>query len=505
MTRIVRNPATAARVDYDLIIVGGGIYGAMLSLEAARRNLRSLLIEKGDFGGATSYNSLRIVHGGFRYLQKLDLHRFYESVNERKWFLKTFPDLVKPLPCLMPLYGKGLRRPPILFSALKLNDTLSATRNQGIRSDRHLLSGRVINSKQVQQIFPTVDQDELQGGAVWYDACMPDSQRLVMGALRWACSLGAEALNYVEAKALLKTNNQVSGVLAEDLQTGETYEYQAKIVVNAAGPWSREVATKFDQDVPELFPPSLAWNVLFDRETLSDFALAVEPKKPNAQTYFLHPWKGRLLAGTIHSPWVKDVTSNPMPTQAEIDEFIDNLNLAIPGLNLSATEILRVFSGLLPAKEAGTNELAVREAILNHEKLNNQIKGLYSIAGVKFTTSRLVAEKTINQIFPNLPVISNSEIAPSEVQRPVGVFDYHWYPHPEVTEWQTELKTLIEMEAVQHLDDLILRRTSLGDNPERALKIAPLVCQLFDWDDKRCQQEMLRLEAFYTQKKLVLA
>lgn len=505
MTRIVRNPATAARVDYDLIIVGGGIYGAMLSLEAARRNVRSLLIEKGDFGGATSYNSLRIVHGGFRYLQKLDLHRFYESVNERKWFLKTFPELVKPLPCLMPLYGKGLRRPPILCTALKLNDTLSATRNQGIRSDRHLLPGRIINSKQVQQIFPTVDEDGLQGGAVWYDACMPDSQRLVMGALRWACSLGAEALNYVEAKALLKINHQVSGVLAQDLETGETYEYQAKLVVNAAGPWSREVATQFDQDVPELFPPSLAWNVLFDRETLSDFALAVEPKKANAQTYFLHPWKGRLLAGTIHSPWLKDITSNPMPTQAEIDEFIDNLNLAIPGLNLSATEILRVFSGLLPAKEAGTNELAVREAILNHEKLNNQIKGLYSIAGVKFTTSRLVAEKTINQMFPNLPVISNSEIAPSEVQCSVGVFDYHWYPHPEVTEWQTELKTLIEMEAVQHLDDLILRRTSLGDNPERALKIAPLVCQLFDWDDKRSKQEILRLEAFYTQKKLVLA
>ncbi|MGL6138581.1 MAG: FAD-dependent oxidoreductase, partial [Planktothrix sp.] len=178
MTKINRNLATATQSSYDVIIIGGGIYGVMLSLEASRRNLRSLLIEKGDFGGATSYNSLRIVHGGFRYLQNLDLERFYESVGERKWFLKTFPELVKPLSCLMPLYNKGIRRPPILYTALKLNDALSINRNQGIRPDRHLPPGKVIKSEQVKTHFPTVDTQGLTGGAIWHDACMPDSQRL---------------------------------------------------------------------------------------------------------------------------------------------------------------------------------------------------------------------------------------------------------------------------------------------------------------------------------------
>lgn len=497
MTKINRNPAAAAQSSYDVIIIGGGIYGVMLSLEACRRNLRSLLIEKADFGGATSYNSLRIVHGGFRYLQNLDLERFYESVGERKWFLKTFPELVKPLSCLMPLYNKGIRRPPILYTALKLNDALSINRNQGIRPDRHLAPGEVIKSEQVKTHFPTVDTQGLTGGAIWHDACMPDSQRLVIGILRWACSLGATALNYVEAKEILKVNQTVSGVLAEDKITGETQEFRAKIVVNAAGPWCRELAAKFDQDVPNLFYKSIAWNILFDRETLSDFALAVEPKKPKAQTYFLHPWKGRLLAGTIHNPWFKEIQPNPNPDPSEISEFIDNLNLAIPGLNLSKTEILRVFSGLLPGEKPNSNELAVREVILNHQTLNQGIKGLYSVSGVKFTTARLVAEKTIQQIFPNFPSVNQTETAPAEAQRPQGLYDYHWYPQPELSDWKTELQDIIENEAVQHLDDLILRRTSLGDNPKRALKIAPLVCQLFNWDEQKSKQEIQRLENFY--------
>jgi glycerol-3-phosphate dehydrogenase len=212
MMNISRNPSTATQQTYDLIIVGGGIYGVMLSLESARRGLRSLLIERQDFGGSTSHNSLRIVHGGFRYLQTADFHRFYESVNERRWFLKNFPDLVQPLPCLMPLYGKGLRRPPILKTALLMNDAMSFYRNQNIRSDAHLEDGKIISPQQVKQLFPQVDPEGLKGGAVWHDARMPDSQRLLISLLKWACSLGAIALNYVEAQQILTENHRFIGV-----------------------------------------------------------------------------------------------------------------------------------------------------------------------------------------------------------------------------------------------------------------------------------------------------
>jgi glycerol-3-phosphate dehydrogenase len=501
---ISRNPSTADQNTYDLIAVGGGVYGVALVLEAARRGLRPLLLERGDFGGATSYHSLRIVHGGFRYLQTLDLPRFFESVGERRWFLQTFPELVKPLECLMPLYGRGIRKPPVLCTALRINDWLSFDRNQGIREDRHLHDGKVVSTDAVKTLFPQVDANGLQGGAIWYDACMPDSQRLVIGMLRWACGLGATALNYVEARSLLPSEGQVTGVVAEDVLTGESYEYRAKIVINAAGPWCRELANQWDRDLPNLFQASIAWNVLFDRPTLSTAALAVAAKKPGAQTYFLHPWKGRLLAGTIHDPWSGDITDVPMPSPQRLAEFIDDLNCAIPDLALTNSDVLRVFSGLLPAKESGSNELAKREVIFDHATTGG-LKGLYSISGVKFTTARLVAEKTISTAFPQVQGVplTDPKVAtpPPEASLRQGIFDYHWYPNSPDVSWKTELEKLIAEESVQHLDDLILRRTSLGDNPERALSMLPTLCQLWDWDETRCQMEMNRVRQYYELRK----
>src|SRR5262245_12098444 len=119
---IRREPNAATQIQYDVIIIGGGIYGACMLLEAYRLGLRALLMERDDFGGATSWNSLRILHGGLRYLQTFDLPRFRQSVRERKWFCKNFPEYIRPLPCLMPLYGQGLKRPFILRTALAIND-----------------------------------------------------------------------------------------------------------------------------------------------------------------------------------------------------------------------------------------------------------------------------------------------------------------------------------------------------------------------------------------------
>ncbi|HET9229063.1 MAG TPA: FAD-dependent oxidoreductase, partial [Thermoanaerobaculia bacterium] len=153
---IVRDPRGAASASYDLLVVGGGFYGTLLTLEAARRGLSVLLLERDDFGGATSWNSLRIVHGGLRYLQSLDFARYRESAAERRWFLETFPDLVEPLPCLMPLYdpprGGRLRRPWAFHLALALSRA----------------EGRVVDAAEAVRIFPDVDRAGLLGGALWY-------------------------------------------------------------------------------------------------------------------------------------------------------------------------------------------------------------------------------------------------------------------------------------------------------------------------------------------------
>ncbi|RPH57928.1 FAD-dependent oxidoreductase, partial [bacterium] len=169
---IDRDPDDAAAGSSDLLVIGGGMYGAVLALEAARRGISTLLLERGDFGRETTWSSLRILHGGLRYLQRLDLPRFRESVGERRWFLRCFPDLVEPLPCLMPLHdpprGGRLRRPGIFRFALRVNDLLAR--------ERALPPGRLLSAAETVELFPGVDRAGLRGGALWYDAVAKDPE-----------------------------------------------------------------------------------------------------------------------------------------------------------------------------------------------------------------------------------------------------------------------------------------------------------------------------------------
>lgn len=504
---IKREPTEATSKTYDLIIVGGGIYGVLLSLCAAQSQLRSLLVERDDFGCATSYNSLRIIHGGLRYLQTMDLPRFFESVAERRWFMQNFPGLVQAMPCLMPLYGKGIRRPAIFKAALLLNDFLSAARNKYVSEGCRLSAGKVVAPDEVEHLFPDVDADGLKGGAVWHDGVMPDSQRLLIEILKVACDKGAEALNYMSSQNVLSDQNSVQGIVAKDALTGEHFEFRSNVVVNAAGPWCREVAARADRDHKKLFKSSIAWNVLFNRRALSSHALAVTPKKPTAQTYFLCPWKDTLLAGTLHEPWNK-IEKDPMPSLQSIDGFIENLNFTIKGLNLTRKDVLHISSGLLPARKEGSAETAVRETILDHGS-EKGINGLFSVSGVKFTTARLVAEKTVSHIFKKkLNIVGakpHNEI-PLRKEAPVlGKFDFNWDPHNDQSDWRSSLKDIIASESVQHLDDLILRRTTIGDNRQVAEKAAPLVCELFGWTASRSKEEIDRLHSYYERKKVNLA
>lgn len=488
MNKIERNPGKCSQTKYDLIIVGGGIYGIMLSFEAIRRNLRPLMLEKNDFISATSMNHLRTVHGGLRYLQSLDLHRFKESVSERKWFLKYFPDLVGVMPCLMPLYGKGVYRNSIFRIGLLMNDTLSFNRNISLDKKNHLPGGKVINSRKSREIFPAVDERGLTGSALWYDANVEEYQRLMMELIKPAVNSGASILNYVSATALLKEKDCVIGVKAVDEESGQEYEFKAPVVINAAGPWCREVAAALDRDNNSLFKKRLlVWNVLFKREALSDHALGLSPVKGGGHTYFFHPWKNRLLVGTGEVIVEKSETETNVP-ENEIEKFIADMNTMVPGLNLFKEDIQRVYSGILPAEENGV--MTKREKILDHS-INGGPKGLFSISGVKFTTSRLVADKTLDRVFPKTQKKIHEEIL-EKIERKNISFDYEWDSPDEGD--LTLLKGIVEDESVLHLSDLILRRTSLGDHPERALKILPKIRRIFDWDDRKWEEEVDQLK-----------
>ncbi len=411
---IVRDPQAASGESYDLIVVGGGIYGAMLALESTRRGLRPLLLERDDFGGATSWNSHRIVHGGLRYLQGLDFQRFSESVRERSWFLRHFPDLVEPLPCLMPLYGEGARRPSILRVALLANHLLSRHRNDGLRSDRVLESGGVMTRRETMSLFPGVRQERLRGGALWYDAVMTDAQRLLIEVLRWACAGGATCLNYVEATALWTGDEGVTGVEAVDHTDDAELSFNAPRIINCGGPWCREVASGFDCDLESLFRPSLAFNILFDREPVSEAALALSAPGAASHTWFLYGRRGRIYAGTAHYPWEGD-TSDPQPSRGQVDAVIEDINAAAPSLDLRRHQILRVHAGLLPATATGSSDLVTEPVIWDHGAHDGPV-GLFSVSGVKYTTARDVAERTLRLVFAEgLAAVDPKQTARPEV------------------------------------------------------------------------------------------
>jgi glycerol-3-phosphate dehydrogenase len=499
-SKINRNLETNKNETFDVIIVGGGIYGAMLALETGLRNKRVLLLEKDDFGGSTSLYHLRTIHGGLRYLQTADLPRFFESVRERRWFLTMFPKLSEVLPCLMPLYGKGIYRNPIFRMALLANDVLSCNRNSTVEDNRRLPNGRVVSAETTREIFPKVDAQGLKGSALWYDGSMPEHQRLYTEILRWACHLGAKALNYTKVEDLLKTDNTTAGVKAIDQETGKEYSFPAPIVINAAGPQSRELAKKIDKDFPSLFVNRLLlWNILFKREALSDHALALTPGKGKGHTYFFHNWKNRMLIGTGEEA-IREPNSKISPTEEQIDTFINDLNQAVPGLKLTVNDIEHIYAGILPSTAQHT--LSKREVIINHGKEGGP-SGLFSVSGVKFTTSRLVAEKTLDIIFPE--TIKNKQnrftlTPPQDANSGRGTFAYDWMPpaspnqQDNGTSWLQVIKKIIEEESVVHLDDLIYRRTSLGENSERVSKITPLILPLFNWGKDRCKTELARLK-----------
>jgi glycerol-3-phosphate dehydrogenase len=481
------------RESYDVAIIGGGIYGAMLLLHATAYGLKALMLDRGDFGAETSFNSLRILHGGLRYLQTLDLIRSRESIREQRWFLREFPDLVRPLPCLMPLHKQGLRRPFFMQLAFGLDRILSIDRNRGLAIKQQLPPARIISASETRAHFPQVETSGLAGGALWHDAAIPDTQRLVMEVLNWARSKGGVAINYLDATGLLIDDDTIRGVEVCDRESGERLGINANVVINASGPWSEELAARFDASYKRTAYPSVAWNVLFDREALSNYALGVAVQEPNSHVYFLHPWKGRLLAGTGHKAMREG-------TKCEVDDhdlnrMIADLNRAIPGIALSTDQVQRVMSGILPVRNAGSTDLSKRPIIHDHG-ISGGPQGLISVSGVKLGASRIVADNTMHAVvkryfggryhgMPQLGDRPGPRQGWQQTARELGGLENEGF--------RAQLLPIIESEMVLHLDDLVLRRTTLWEDPAAAMELAPQLLALFDWDARRADNEISRL------------
>src|SRR5919109_153809 len=216
-----RNLERLADRKFDILVIGGGIHGAITAWDAALRGVSVALIERGDFGSGTSQNSLKIIHGGLRYLQDGNLSRIRTIARERTTWMRIAPHLIHRLPCLMPTTQKISRSRLAMGVALKANDILSFDRNQLADPEKDLPDGMIVSQRELSRILPGYDVSTSTGAAVWYDAQIYNSERLLLEFILSAADAGAEVANYVEAISFLQRDKRITGVRVKDFQTGQ--------------------------------------------------------------------------------------------------------------------------------------------------------------------------------------------------------------------------------------------------------------------------------------------
>lgn len=396
---------------FDVCVIGGGIYGVNVAREAALRGLSVALVEKGDFGSATSSNSLKIIHGGLRYLQHADFKRMRESITERRILMTIAPHLVHPLPCVMPTYGHTLRGKEVMALALLINDLIGYDRNKIKDPQKYLPRGRIISRAECMELIPGIEQKGLTGGAVWYDCQVYNSERLLLAILHSAVEAGAVVANYVEMTDFLFENHSVSGIKVRDTLTGDRFEIQARLVINCAGPWVNKILTRLNGRAVE---PGIKWssamNLVVKRQIFPDYAVGLWSKSKfededaliskGSRLFFIAPWRKYTLVGTTHVPF-RGSPDQFRLTEEDVREFIQEINEAYPAIHLTEEDISFYYGGMLPAdeedEERGYVKLLKHYRILDHAK--NGLDGLITVIGVKYTTARDVAQKTIDYVF----------------------------------------------------------------------------------------------------------
>jgi glycerol-3-phosphate dehydrogenase/glycosyltransferase involved in cell wall biosynthesis len=353
-----------ASMEYDVVVVGGGIHGACAAWEAVRRGLRVALVEAEDFGHATTSNSLRTFHGGLRYLQQLDLKRMRESIRERREWLRLARDIVKPMRFVLPTSGYGMRGPAALYAALIVNDLVSYDRNDGVWADRHLPHGEIWRARRAHQIFAGTTIKNINGAAVWYDAICQNTERLLIALLTATVAAGVQVANYARAVEVRRDSVGTSGVRVLDEASGREYMIRSRAILNAAGPWVDQwLGPSRLTPGPLHFAASKAFN-LITRPLPWVEAIAL----PCSSTYFAIPWNGRTLIGTRHVRCLHSSTTAHV-TADEVHDFLHDLNTALGKHRITPSDVVGVFSGLLPEREdnVGTDVALLKTAqIIDH-------------------------------------------------------------------------------------------------------------------------------------------
>lgn len=395
---------------FDIVIVGGGAFAACAAWEAVLRGYSVALIEANDFGSGTSANSYKMVHGGIRYVQHLDLPRVWESCRERSALLRIAPHLVKPLPIAVPTYGHGRSGKEFLGAGFALYDLLTLGRNRGITDTTRQVPGVSMMSRaEVLDRFEGVAEEGLTGAAVFNDAQMYHPPRLVLSFLLSAAGKGACCLNYVKAISLLHSSKRVTGVRAQDRISGSEFEIRARVVLNAAGPWSEDLLAANGA-------PGISKGGVYSRDTCfvidgapeTEYALAMQGRSVDkgsllgreARHLFVVPWRGRRLIGVWHIVYRKGADRVRID-ESEVERFLKEFNASAGGTKIRREDIRIFNAGLVPFGESddtGQNlEFGKRSHIVDAGELKGP-EGLVTLVGIRHTMARGDAAKAIRMI-----------------------------------------------------------------------------------------------------------
>jgi glycerol-3-phosphate dehydrogenase len=493
---------------WDIVVIGGGATGVGVAVDAANRGFAVLLLERMDFGTATSSRSTKLVHGGVRYLEQGNISLVMEALKERGLLRQNAPHLVHDLGFVVPNYSWW--EAPFYGIGMKVYDLLAG--KYGFNKSR------LLSREETLERLPTIQTNGLRGGVIYYDGQFDDT-RLLIHLAATAADQGAVLLNYAPAVEVTKgADGFADGVVAVDSESGQRMKIQAHVVVNAAGIFADEVRRLAEPEVQEMIAPSQGIHLVFKREFLRGNTAIMVPHTSDGRVLFAIPWHEHTVVGTTDTP-IQEPSYNPVPFEEEVQFILDTAAqyLSRPP---QRSDVLSVYVGIRPLVKANGASSKTSSLSRDHT-IHIDHSGLLTIVGGKWTTYRHMAEDCVDH------AITLGELA--DVPSKTHDLKIHGYQqeesltslgvygsdadkilalgaadprlaqqlHPDLPYIAAEVVWGVREEMARTLDDMLSRRTrALFLNARAAIEMAPAVAQLMaeelgtgqDWIDQQLRE-----------------
>lgn len=376
-----------SKFEYDLLIIGGGITGAGIALDASMRGLNVALVEMQDFSQGTSSRSTKLIHGGLRYLKQMQVNVVRETGRERAIVYENGPHVTTPEWMLLPFHKGGTFGEFTTSLGLKVYDSLA----QVDKNERR----NMLTKKEVIERVPNIKTDGLQGGG-HYVEYKTDDARLTVEVMKKAAVYGADAINYVKADGFLYDNGTVTGIIAKDVLRNESYEIKSKAVVNATGPWVDEVRKndKLGKQTKKHLVHTKGVHVVFKQEDFPLTQAVYFDTKEDGRMIFAIPRAGKTYVGTTDTFYGEN-KANPTADAEDKKYLINAINFMFPGLNADVSMIESSWAGIRPLIQSGSKNAS---DISRKDEIWHSTSGLITIAGGKLTGYRHMAEEIVDDV-----------------------------------------------------------------------------------------------------------